>query len=340
MCQELAINAGSHRQSALRRLAIECCEELGLRFLSVETMAGGRNSGASLVKTETDEFVLKIYRQPGWDGRVRYLRERAFLDWAGRAEISEAPKLLTKCNFRKWIAMERLSGRKPRVIEDGHILQAAQFIEKIADSGPIPRLTLPARHALQGGAKLSNQLRYRLHSLPGTIVDFAQVGSWLEAASWLFTDYANIHLEGDLKILRKYVRQVSGATDREQLFSPSDFGFHNAIESKEGDQMVLKFVDFEYAGVDHPLKLVLDFMLQPDQLLTDHQVNLFLATVGPRYGLFLDEIPEAVWRVFIFKWILIIAQVHSRETLVPNPSSEQGTSVAEVYWNRFGFHFE
>ena len=40
--------------------------------------------------------------------------------------------------------------------------------------------------------------------------------------------------------------------------SPSDFGFHNALEDKNG---TLIFMDFEYAGPDHPGKIVCDLFL-------------------------------------------------------------------------------
>ena len=42
--------------------------------------------------------------------------------------------------------------------------------------------------------------------------------------------------------------------------SPSDFGFHNAIQANDGR---LRFIDFEYAGWDDPAKTVCDFFCQP-----------------------------------------------------------------------------
>jgi len=46
----------------------------------------------------------------------------------------------------------------------------------------------------------------------------------------------------------------------QQILSPSDFGLHNAIRMQDGR---LGFVDFEYAGWDHPLKALHDFLNQP-----------------------------------------------------------------------------
>ena len=50
----------------------------------------------------------------------------------------------------------------------------------------------------------------------------------------------------------------------QKWISPSDFGFHNAIEENDGK---LRFIDFEYAGWDDPAKLLCDFSNQPDRIL-------------------------------------------------------------------------
>lgn len=47
---------------------------------------------------------------------------------------------------------------------------------------------------------------------------------------------------------------------QDNRLSPSDFGFHNALEDKTG---TLIFMDFEYAGWDDPAKMVCDLFYQP-----------------------------------------------------------------------------
>ncbi len=47
----------------------------------------------------------------------------------------------------------------------------------------------------------------------------------------------------------------------EQIISPSDFGFHNALVDETGR---VAFLDFEYAGRDDPAKFVCDFFCQPE----------------------------------------------------------------------------
>lgn len=66
--------------------------------------------------------------------------------------------------------------------------------------------------------------------------------------------------------VRHKVEMSAPASDRAssvppagRCLSPSDFGFHNAIATRDG----LRFIDFEYAGWDDPAKTVCDFFCQP-----------------------------------------------------------------------------
>ena len=60
-----------------------------------------------------------------------------------------------------------------------------------------------------------------------------------------------------------------------QILSPSDFGFHNAINYKGG----IKFFDFEYFGWDDPVKLTCDFMLHPGMKITNKQKIFWFQTM-------------------------------------------------------------
>ena len=59
---------------------------------------------------------------------------------------------------------------------------------------------------------------------------------------------------------------------KDLILSPSDFGFHNVIKKNKK----LFFFDFEYAGMDDPVKLISDFICQPDYQLSKQQSYFFL----------------------------------------------------------------
>ena len=50
--------------------------------------------------------------------------------------------------------------------------------------------------------------------------------------------------------------------ERRHIFSPGDFGLHNALRGADGTIM---FFDFEYSGWDDPVKTVADIFLQPEK---------------------------------------------------------------------------
>ena len=62
-----------------------------------------------------------------------------------------------------------------------------------------------------------------------------------------------------------------------QIISPSDFGFHNALRLNN-DQ--LKFVDFEYAGWDDPAKLVGDFFNQVEVPVDRSYLSIFTESIA------------------------------------------------------------
>jgi len=90
-----------------------------------------------------------------------------------------------------------------------------------------------------------------------------------------------------------------------QVFSPSDFGFHNAILKNDGE---LKFVDFEYFGRDDPVKLIADFIWHPAMKLNNLQkIQWFKGAIN-----IFDSDPDlysrfnAAWPLYGLRWSLIL----------------------------------
>jgi hypothetical protein len=88
-----------------------------------------------------------------------------------------------------------------------------------------------------------------------------------------------------------------------EIYSPSDFGFHNILHRSER----LFFFDFEYSGKDHPIKLILDFLYQPEVNLSAVGRQVFLNELAPWFKNGSLSVPETVSNFFLLKWTLIIA---------------------------------
>ena len=89
----------------------------------------------------------------------------------------------------------------------------------------------------------------------------------------------------------------------ELILSPSDFGFHNALRSKDNK---LIFHDFEYFGWDDPVKLISDFSHHAAMNLSYDDEQLWFSGVSAIYGKHLLERLIAAWPLYGLNWCLII----------------------------------
>jgi hypothetical protein len=110
------------------------------------------------------------------------------------------------------------------------------------------------------------------------------------------------HASGCLKAYGLKARDVLPLGSR--TLSPSDLGFHNALRLAND---ALVFVDLEYFGWDDPAKLISDFLLQPEQCLTQELRNRFLEGSIEIYGDALLSQRQALYMPFFrLKWATIL----------------------------------
>jgi hypothetical protein len=113
-----------------------------------------------------------------------------------------------------------------------------------------------------------------------------------------------------------------------RCLSPSDFGFHNAIEDEAG---TMRFIDFEYAGWDDPAKMVCDFFLQIEVAVPLDYLTEFTESVTA-----LESQPEnlqhrirLLFPVYKLKWCCILLN-----EFLPTPSARRRFSRMEEDVNR------
>lgn len=84
--------------------------------------------------------------------------------------------------------------------------------------------------------------------------------------------------------------------------SPSDYGFHNALEAADGK---LTFIDFEYFGWDDPVKMIADFLWHPGQQLSDKIKQYFKSEI---FKTFPDISARfyALFPLYGLVWVLIL----------------------------------
>jgi len=120
-------------------------------------------------------------------------------------------------------------------------------------------------------------------------------------------------------LIAAFNRRAGAARDAKlprslRILSPSDFGFHNAVE---GPRKKIAFVDFEYFGWDDPAKLAADFSHHAGQQVSPALKKRFrdgLARIVPGRAGFERRL-ALVDGLVAFEWILIVLNVLSPESL-------------------------
>lgn len=289
--------------------------------LSTEQLTGGRNNYAIKVKTVSGIYVVKRYLNEV-DRNERFDREVSFLQHCQKIGVKSVPILLNQYRNSHSILQQYVEGFRPESLTTFHLHSAANFIEEINQdiAGDIEALPRAAESFETGSAVIDN-----LYSRFSSIGD-ARIASALRPDTYMdFSKFFSELVRSDSPTHSALIEQINELSRiAGQLFlSPSDFGFHNCIESKEG----LIFIDFEYSGIDNPLKLILDFIYQPDFHITEEYAYLFSDAIGKPYGLNYLDIPREVRLAFAFKWFLMVIK-----RVFDLPQTKVDPSHAEYYF--------
>lgn len=227
-------------------------------------MSGGANNRVQrLHPVNGDPLLLKEYFSHPADARDRFASERAFYRYA--RDIAGArclPRPLGWDESLRCGLFEYVDGRK---------LSLGEVSEAAIDAATAFFATLNAtRHAPEA------------QSLPRAAEACFTTGEHLATVQRRMDRLASFHgksavdsearefIQGELLPAWECVKadaQQAGRHDTNEsarpqrcCISPSDFGFHNALQRADGS---LVFFDFEYAGWDDPAKFVCDFFSQP-----------------------------------------------------------------------------
>lgn len=251
--------------------------------IEVELIRAGRNSEVSHLTTSKGQWILKNYYHHSSDKRDRLGTEFGFLIFLKNIGVTCVPQPLGMDNILHCALYSFLPGKRPNTITSEHISQCVSFIKQINYSQKLSGAKL-----LPPAADACFNWRDHLDLVDVRIARLMKVEpiSELECAIFVFIKEKLLPLWVLLKYKLAQEIKISQSSEawREdgRILSPSDFGFHNAIEN----DMRLSFVDFEYAGWDDPAKLMCDFICQPELPISTSQgaqfVEELLATLPYR----------------------------------------------------------
>lgn len=265
-----------------------------------ERLTGGANN--SLWRAHAPGEQQVVIKDYGLDGGDRLYREWAFLNVLAHNNLLNVPIPIWKDDSRRLACFSYLVGAKlqPKDISECHVSQAAKMIRKLCE---VPSDELPNAK----GAHLC--LTDHLDEIELRISKLEQIAREVLSFPELST-FTVKHLRPEWEKRRQAVLETENADFFSSAFtfaSPSDFGFHNIL----CDDNVLKFIDFEYAGIDDLATLLADFALTPETPISERQNSRFREIVTSDINLDKYFFKRLAVLDFLFpiKWACIILNV-------------------------------
>lgn len=231
--------------------------------MDIQSLPGGGNNRLFKVNMPDGDVVIKRYfRHPG-DLRNRLDNEYRFSEFLWQRGVRCIPEPLARddgygAGLYRYVGGAAIN---PAHVTDRHVQEAESFLCQVnrlrLDAGA---LILPdaaeACFTIQQHIDVVERRIQRLLGLQGADGIHGEVADFVRQQ--LLPSWDSIHA-ACLKQVDETGQKADYPVDTaDRILSPSDFGFHNALQTAHG----LVFHDFEYAGWDDPAKTVCDFFCQ------------------------------------------------------------------------------
>ena len=284
---------------------------LGRAVQSAEPAAPGGNNRVYRIDTKDGAFALKFYPSQDDDRRDRLSQEYQGLEFLARYGIAGIPRPVARdpalgCGLYEWIDGVPIAGARvePGPADVDAMVALAGRLAALADESHAGALAPASAHCFSGAA-VAAQLAERLARLHN-------VAAKEDALAPFLDDEFAPRVEPLLRRAKDVYAEASldfGTELRPPALtlSPSDFGFHNALRTRDGG---IAFVDFEYFGWDDPAKMVSDALWHPGSTFSPTLARRFRVGAGrifeDREGDSFAVRLEALHPLFGMIWCLIL----------------------------------
>lgn len=243
---------------ALPGLCRELQGGLGLNIVNHTRISGGMNSQLyRLIDDRNLSFLGKFYFD---DERRRREREYKFLSLLGRRDFTEVPRpifqsISLNCGVYEWIEGEK---KVAEAYTEHDVVELADFITKLH------RLD----HRLDKDLPEAFMAVFSLKDVKKNIEDrIAWVHDEIVQRNFSPDVLAFFDQEHPIERVKEALQNIcvelgeerinAELSDKDRRISSIDFGPHNTLFRPDGRSV---FIDFEYAGVDHPLRAIVDYI--------------------------------------------------------------------------------
>ena len=266
----------------------------------IKTVKSGKNSKIYKINTNKKKIILKSYYGKK---NLRIRKEFQFYKYLNQTNIDNVVTPIAFDFKNNLVALPYIVGNKIHKVQNKHIIQLSNFINKINQKNIYSRKIGLAVEGINHRKNHITICQNRINKLK--LVDKK---SAIKKKLYLFLREKIIPT---FKILKNKINDKKILCQskyklykKDMIISPSDFGFHNVIESKKK----IFFFDFEYGGYDDPVKLICDFYCQPNQKVSIKQKEKFKKMIIKKYKNYeqLDYLISELLPIHHLKWCCII----------------------------------
>jgi hypothetical protein len=245
---------------------------------------GGNNRIYSVTGDKGARYAVKTYLQPTADGRDRLDVEYSSLAFLWNHGVRSIPRPVAADVDRRIAVYDFIQGAQvdAGTAAEADVDQVVSFagrLKRLLDAPAAAGLP-PASEACFSLSALDQNLRHRL--------DRISAATGRESSFALLQEFLCRDLAPALDAAVVRARAAAGDDTwhaelplSDRTLSPSDMGFHNALRRDDGS---IVFLDFEYFGVDDPVKLLADFVLHPAMSLRADLGRAFVERMLAEFG--------------------------------------------------------
>ncbi len=245
---------------------IKICNKINPKdfITSIDKIKRGGNSKVyKLTNINNQSFILKEYPNCHLEIKPRLKNELKALNLLKNFE--NVPKIVSFNKELNMIILNYIEGKKIYKINSRNISNAITFIKNLHKMSKKNIKYNLATEACLSTKELMSQIDNRLINL--NFVENKKIRQYLNKLTKL-----NVKLKKRVYEMWPKDNIDKNLSRKLMTFSPSDFGFHNAILNENNS---MTYIDFEYFGLDDPVKLISDFLWHPAMSLTKSQKILF-----------------------------------------------------------------
>jgi len=272
---------------------------------SIKPISGGGNASCYQITTESGkQYFGKKYAKTGINRINRQMNEWNALRFFEINKISSVPVpiVFDQCNqlsIFEWIKGEKVSRN---LCCPENIKQALIFLKEINFKKDFGRY-MPT--ASEGVFTLRDSLQIIMARLDNLLVLEDKDSNFREMKIFLKAELIPALKIFEAKAFEQYKNIGIGPNQEldqcRRILSPSDFGFHNCLETDNG----LVWLDFEYFGWDDPAKTLIDFLLHPGMNLSVKEKKLFWDGMSEFLSRDYRRV-KALYPIFGIKWCIIM----------------------------------